>query len=98
MKRTLFAALLCATAAATPTLADEAAITLKPGPGADVTAANCAACHSLDYIVMNSPFQSPETWKAEVAKMRNAFGAPIDQSLADEILDYLIRNYGAPKS
>jgi mono/diheme cytochrome c family protein len=92
MKRILFAAALLAA----PAWADEAQVTLKPGPGMDVTAANCAACHSLDYIQMNAPFMSPDTWKAEVAKMRGPFGAPIEQPLADEILDYLVKNYGAP--
>lgn len=93
----LLAAPLVATPVLTaPAWADEAAITLKPGPGMDVTAANCAVCHSLDYIQMNAPFMSPETWKAEVGKMRGPFGAPIEQSLADEILDYLVKTYGAP--
>ena len=81
---------------ASPALADEAAIKLKPGPGAEATAAYCAACHSLDYIQMNGGFLSPETWKAEVAKMRGPFGAPIEQPIADEILDYLVKNYGVP--
>jgi hypothetical protein len=82
--------------AAAPAGADEFAITLKPGPGADTTAANCAICHSIDYIKINAPFMSPETWKAEVAKMRGIFGAPIEQDMADEILAYLVKAYGAP--
>jgi len=88
--------LVLAMLAAFPALADEASVTLKPGPGADVTAANCATCHSLDYIQMNGGFISETTWKAEVAKMRGPFGAPIEAALADEILAYLVKNYGAP--
>ena len=84
-------ALLAASAAG----ADEAAVTLKPGPGSEATAATCAACHSIDYIKINAPFMSPETWKAEMAKMRGPFGAPIEQDLADEILAYLVKAYGA---
>jgi hypothetical protein len=67
-------------------------------PGGDLTAAVCGSCHTSDYIIMNSPFLAPATWKAEVAKMRNAFGAPIDDATAATITDYLIANYAAPKS
>ena len=35
---------------------DEDAIQLKSGAGVEVVQANCAACHSLDYVQMNSPF------------------------------------------
>ena len=92
------AGVIAALVFAMPAWADEAAITLRPGPGAETTAATCAACHSVDYIQMNSRFMSPETWKAEVTKMRSVFGAPIEQSIADEILHYLVKNYAAPKS
>jgi mono/diheme cytochrome c family protein len=71
---------------------------LRPGPGADTTAANCAACHSLDYIKMNAPFLDQAGWTAEVAKMVNVFRAPIEPSLMPEIVDYLTRHYGpAPR-
>jgi mono/diheme cytochrome c family protein len=43
-------------ALATPALGDESKIELKKAPGLDKVEANCAACHSLDYIPMNSPF------------------------------------------
>ena len=55
--------------------------------------ANCAACHSLDYIQMNSPFLSAAVWDAEVGKMIKAFGAPIDDADAAVIKDYLKQNY-----
>jgi mono/diheme cytochrome c family protein len=67
---------------------------LRPGPGAETTAANCAACHSLDYIVMNAPFLDQAGWTAEVAKMVNVFRAPIEPSLMPEIVAYLTRHYG----
>jgi len=57
--------------------------------------ANCAACHSLDYIVMNSPYPSAALWDAEVTKMIKAFGAPIDDGDAKVIADYLKKNYGS---
>ena len=38
----------------------------------------------------------PEVWKAEVTKMRTAFGAPIDDDAANKIIAYLVANFGAP--
>ncbi len=46
---------------------------------------------------MNSPFLTPEQWKAEVTKMRSAFGAPMDNDTAAAITAYLATNYAAPK-
>jgi hypothetical protein len=71
-------------------------VPLAAGPGKDTVEGGCATCHSLSYIPMNSHFMSPETWKAEVTKMRAAFGAPIDDDAANEIIAYLVANYGAP--
>jgi len=81
-------------AIALPAAADEPVITLKPGPGLDKVEANCAACHSLDYIQMNSPFLNAGGWNAEVTKMIKAFGAPIGDADAKAIADYLAKNYG----
>ena len=77
--------------------AQESNIQLKDGPGKD-KAQVCVACHSLDYIQMNSPFPSTALWDAEVAKMIKAFGAPISDADAKTIADYLKKNYGAPGS
>lgn len=77
-----------------PAFAQEETIRLKDGPGKDVVEGNCAACHSLDYIVMNAPFQKPEGWQATVTKMVKAYGAPIDEANAKAIADYLAKNYG----
>jgi hypothetical protein len=85
----LFAALTVVSAAA-----GEEPVELKKAPGVDRVEANCGACHSLDYIPMNSPFLNAAGWDAEVAKMINAFGAPIDQADAKIIADYLKNNYG----
>lgn len=80
----------------TPALAQQATVQLKPGEGRDAVTDGCATCHTLNYIRMNSPFLAPDAWKAEVTKMRQAFGAPIDDDTAAEILKYLNANYGAP--
>jgi hypothetical protein len=78
-------------------LADERPIRLEKAPGLDKVEAHCNACHSLDYIVMNSPFLTAAGWDAEVAKMVNAFGAAIDQADAQIIIEYLKANYGADR-
>ncbi len=74
--------------------ADEKKVELKPGAGLDKVESNCAACHSLDYIRMNSPFLAPAAWDAEVTKMIKTFGAPIDDADAKAIAEYLKKNYG----
>jgi len=79
---------------ALPAAADEKPIQLKKAPGLDKVEANCQACHSLDYIPMNSPFPNAALWDAEVTKMIKAFGAPIDDGDAKAIADYLKKNYG----
>ena len=75
--------------------AEERPVQLKQAPGLDKVEASCGSCHSLDYIPMNSPFLNAAGWDAEVAKMINAFGAPIDQADANIIADYLKKNYGS---
>ena len=87
----LFAALT-----ASPAFAEEKPVALKQGAGLDKVEANCAACHSLDYIQMNSPFMTPAVWDAEVTKMIKAYGAPIADDDAKAIGDYLKANYGTP--
>jgi hypothetical protein len=73
---------------------EEKPIQLKQGAGVDKVTGNCAACHSLDYVQMNSPFLDASGWDAEVTKMIKAFGAPIDDTDAKVISDYLKANYG----
>ncbi len=82
-------------AGATVAGAKEKPVVLKPGPGLDQVAGHCGACHSLDYIQMNSPFLDAAGWNAEVTKMIKAFGAPIDDADAKAIVDYLAKNYGS---
>ena len=79
---------------AVPAVAQEKPVNLKKAPGLDVVENYCAACHSLDYIQMNSPFPNA-TWEAEVNKMIKAFGAPIDDADAKTIMEYLKKNYGS---
>ena len=82
-----------ASALATIVVAQESKTVLKDAPGRDKASA-CLACHSLDYIEMNSHFLDKAGWTAEVNKMINVFGAPIDKADAEVIAAYLAENYG----
>jgi hypothetical protein len=59
-------------------------------------AMQCAACHSLDYIRMNSRFLDLAGWTAVVNKMINVYGAPIAKTDVDAIALYLTEHYGKP--
>jgi hypothetical protein len=93
MVRQLLSIMLLAAGAA---MAQEEEVTLKPGPGQDETTISCFTCHTLNYIRMNSMFLTQEAWKAEVTKMREAFGASIDEDTANAIVKYLTATYGVP--
>lgn len=82
------------TLAAGIVVAAEQRVVLKEGPGRDKVEANCTQCHSLDYILGNSPFMTRQVWDAEVTKMIKVFGAPISDADAKEIAEYLTKNYG----
>jgi cytochrome c5 len=70
------------------------ALSLKEGPGMDVTRRYCGICHSLDYITTQQKFPKAK-WQAEVAKMIKVYGAPIPKESASVISDYIAASYGA---
>ena len=80
--------------AAAPALAQESQLRLRDGPGRQLVEANCVMCHSLDYIPMNSPFLDRKGWETSVNKMIKVMGAPIAESDARKIVDYLAGQYG----
>ena len=84
----------------TPAVTPQAAVQapsdeLADAPGRE-KAAQCGACHSLDYIRMNSRFLDLAGWTAVVNKMIKAFGAPIPKDDVDAIARYLAEQYGKP--
>lgn len=87
-------AMIAAASLAAVAFAGEEKVRLKEGPGLDKVRQNCVACHSLDYIPLNSPFLDQKGWEATVAKMNKAYGAPIKAEDAPAIAEYLARNYG----
>lgn len=72
---------------------DNAMATLKPGLGVETARANCAICHSTDYIV-RQPGSDAKQWEAEVKKMVTVFGAPISDADVKVIVTYLSSTYG----
>jgi hypothetical protein len=85
---------LAAACAALGAMAGEEKVKLKDGPGLDKVQQNCVACHSLDYIPLNSPFLDQKGWEATVTKMNKAYGAPIKAEDVTVIAEYLAKNYG----
>ncbi|HXJ09457.1 MAG TPA: cytochrome c [Burkholderiales bacterium] len=77
-------------------VAQESKLVLKDAPGRE-KAQVCVACHSVDYIPMNSRFLDKAGWTASVNKMINAFGAPIAKEDVEAIATYLAENYGKPE-
>jgi hypothetical protein len=73
----------------------ESSIKLAGGEAATLVQLRCSTCHSLDYIVMNSPFLTRAAWDAEVRKMTKIMGAPIPENEVAPIVDYLTQYYGA---
>ena len=91
------AVLLAAVAAAAPLAAwpaDETSLHLADGPGADQARAFCSMCHSVDYILMNSPFQDRAGWEKTVNKMVKVMGAPMTPDDVAVVVAYLDSRYG----
>ena len=91
MKALIALVLLAAPASKLP---DEGRVQLKDGPNKALVLGRCAACHSQDYIPMNSPFLDRKGWEASVDKMIKVMGAPISPEDARKIVDYLAAQYG----
>jgi hypothetical protein len=57
--------------------------------GEELIRMHCMTCHTLGYIEMQPDF-SRKTWEKITNKMIKSFGAPIPDSAAIEIVDYLV--------
>ena len=75
-------------------LPDETAA-FKPGANLETVKNNCTACHSADYVKTQPRGEKfkKDFWAAEVTKMIKVYGAPIDESDAGKIVDYLAATY-----
>lgn len=79
--------------AATAT-AGESRIFLKDRPGKNQVVAQCAMCHSLDYVTQHATVLDRAGWEKTVAKMIHSMGAPINDADKQIIIDYLAQHYG----
>lgn len=87
-------------------LAGAKSITLPPD-GVQLSASNlpgyakakndCVACHSAEYMLMQPPTAPRAYWEAMVKRMRDVFKAPVPDADIPEIVDYLVKTYGAEK-
>lgn len=70
----------------------EETVQFPPGPNLEVVQANCAGCHSADYIKTQprGPKFKKDFWTAEVNKMIKVYGAPIEEADIGKIVDYLV--------
>ena len=63
--------------------------TLPDAAGVESVRANCVTCHSTTYIKMQPAFPR-KTWEKIVDKMIKTYGAPIADSSAQNIVNYLV--------
>lgn len=68
-------------------------ISLPQGEGKAEFEMYCGICHSLKYITSQPRF-SREVWSAEVYKMIEKYGAPVDSANAEKITSYLVAMNG----
>ena len=92
--RALLGAVLAAALASAR--ADESTLQLAIAPGSELVTARCVVCHSVDYILMNTPIQGRAGWEATVNKMVKVMQAPITPEEAATIVRYLDGQYGIP--
>ena len=81
-------------ASITTAAADETSLRLTEAPGLTQVQASCSMCHSLDYILMNSPFQDKVAWEKTVNKMVKVMGAPLTAEDITAVVAYLDTHYG----
>lgn len=59
-----------------------------PGAGADIATSQCLICHSAGMVLRQPPL-TKEEWRAEIVKMRSAYGAPVPDDQVDGLSEYL---------
>ena len=63
-------------------------VAFPAGKGSDIANANCLICHSAGMALRQPPLTEDE-WRAEIHKMKSAFGAPIPDDQINEVAQYL---------
>ena len=57
--------------------------------------ANCAGCHSLDYLTVQPPGKPLAFWRDAVIKMVNVYGAPIAPGDVEPLATQLHARFGS---
>ena len=70
-------------------------VPFPPGIGADIASSQCLICHSAGMVLTQPPLKKDE-WRAEIMKMRSAYGAPIPEDQVDALSEYLKNINGRP--
>jgi len=65
------------------------------GPGSDIANTQCMICHSAGMVTRQPPL-SFDQWKAEIEKMRTAYGAPLPEDQVEAVAKYLVGINGKP--
>lgn len=74
------------------TLPAETAV-YREAPGVELVKGNCVTCHSAEYVNSQPPMPR-KFWEGSVKKMKEKFGAPIPDTIAPMLADYLTAAYG----
>ena len=73
------------------------AVNLAPGPNLETYQSHCLLCHSNRYVEIQPRF-SRAVWDKEVKKMVDVYGAPINASDQQAIVEYLVAIRGPAES
>ncbi len=74
---------------------DGAQLKASPLPGYAKAQGNCVACHSAEYMLYQPPTAPRGYWETMVKRMKAVFKAPINDADMPDIVDYLVKTYGA---
>jgi len=66
-------------------------------PGYTLVQNNCMLCHSVHYIQSQPPASPRAYWEATVKKMKKPFGATFADADIPDMVDYLVKTYGAER-
>jgi len=67
-------------------------------PGYALVQNNCMICHSVHYIQSQPPASPRAYWEATVKKMKKPFGAQFSDADIPDMVDYLVKTYGAERT
>lgn len=73
---------------------DTSTLRVSDLPGYQLAQQKCGICHSADYVSYQPPDMTQAQWTAEMTKMREAYGAPLDDDDVKVLGAYLAAAYG----